>query len=95
MVKKEHMPSDHHDYFDYMPHEYYKHYDAYASYHHHEPHHNDAEEDSSFDESVGDEDEWIVDRNLRAITEHGENLTRMAEETRNRYKSDVPNLMYL
>ena len=46
-----------------------------------------------------EENEWVVDKNLRAITERGEHLTKMAEEARTKYKNMTSNsgnpLMYL
>ena len=36
--------------------------------------------------AAGDNEEWKVNRNLRAISEHGEKLLQKAEEARARYK---------
>lgn len=95
MVKKDVRPLSHQNYYDYSPEEQYQYYEEYSNYRRDEPHQYSSEEDSSFDESPGDEEEWIVEKNLRAITEHGENLTKMAEEARTRYKSEGPSLMHL
>ena len=36
--------------------------------------------------AAGNDEEWKVNRNLRAISEHGEKLLQKAEEARARYK---------
>ena len=66
------------------------HYDYnndYANYYRDEP--------QNLESAELQENEWFVNKNLRAISERGEHLTKMAEEARTKYKSAGNPLMYL